>query len=73
MTVMWRKWKCRWIEKAGSATRIWEKGSGDARWDDSVKQVFKVVKSLDRPPPTNFPPRVTVRFDVQEETEPVLQ
>ena len=51
---------------------IWEKGSGDARWDDSVKQVFKVVKSLDRPPPTNFPARVTVRFDVQEETEPVL-
>ena len=52
---------------------VWEKGSGDARWDDSVKQVFKVVKSLDRPPPTNFPSRVTVRFDVQEETEPVLQ
>ena len=24
-------------------------------------------------PPTNFPPRVTVRFDVQAETEPVLQ
>ena len=52
---------------------IWEKGSGDMRWDDSVKQVFKVVKSLDRPPPTNFPSRVTVRFDVQAETEPVLQ
>ena len=52
---------------------IWEKGSGDTQWDDSVKQVFKTVKSLDRPPPTNFPSRVTVRFDVQEETEPVLQ
>jgi outer membrane biosynthesis protein TonB len=51
----------------------WKKGSGDTQWDDSVKQVFKVVKSLDRPPPTNFPSRVTVRFDVQEETEPVLQ
>jgi len=48
-------------------------GSGDAQWDASVKQVFKVVKSLDRPPPTNFPSRVTVRFDVQDETEPVLQ
>jgi outer membrane biosynthesis protein TonB len=52
---------------------IWEKGSGDTRWDESVKQVFKMVKSMDRPPPTNFPSRVTVRFDVQEETEPVLQ
>jgi outer membrane biosynthesis protein TonB len=52
---------------------IWETGSGDTQWDDSVKQVFKTVKSLDRPPPTNFPSRVTVRFDVQEETEPVLQ
>src|ERR1700690_1727186 len=52
---------------------VWEKGSGDAKWDDSVKSVFKVVKSMDRPPPTNFPSRVTVRFDVQEETEPGLQ
>ena len=49
------------------------KGSGDARWDESVRQVFKVVKTMNRPPPTNFPPRVTVRFDVQEETEPILQ
>ena len=49
------------------------KGSGDAKWDDSVRQVFQVVKQIDRPPPTNFPPRVTIRFDVQEQTEPVLQ
>jgi hypothetical protein len=52
---------------------ILEKRSGDTRWDDSVKQVFKMVKSMDRPPPTNFPSHVTVRFDVQEETEPILQ
>ena len=50
-----------------------EKGSGDAKWDESVEQVFKVVKNMDRPPPTNFPARVTVRFDVQEESEPLLQ
>jgi hypothetical protein len=31
------------------------------------------VKNIDRPPPTNFPARVTIRFDVQEETEPILQ
>jgi hypothetical protein len=52
---------------------IWEKGSGDTHWDDSVRQAIAAVKSMDRPPPTNFPSRVTVRFDVQEETEPVLQ
>jgi len=52
---------------------LWEKGSGDTKWDDSVKQVFKQVKTMDRPPPPNFPARVTIRFDVQEEPEPVLQ
>jgi len=50
-----------------------EKGSGDTKWDESVEEVFQVVKNMDRPPPTNFPSRVTVRFDVQEESEPVLQ
>lgn len=49
------------------------KGSGDDKWDATVRQVFNAVTSIDRPPPTNFPPRVTIRFDVQEETEPVLQ
>jgi hypothetical protein len=50
----------------------WLKGSGDALWDASVKNVFKAVQQIDRRPPTNFPPNVTIRFDVQEETEPVL-
>jgi len=31
------------------------------------------VTAIDRPPPTNFPPVVTIRFDTEEETEPVLQ
>jgi TonB family protein len=52
---------------------IMEKGSGNRLWDDSVRQVFRMVTRIDRPPPTNFPSRVTVRFDVQEETEPILQ
>jgi len=51
----------------------WRKGSGDAKWDQTVKDVFKVVNQIDRRPPTNFPDHVTIRFDVQEETEPVLQ
>jgi outer membrane biosynthesis protein TonB len=50
----------------------WLKGSGDEQWDASVKQVFKLVTQIDRRPPTNFPPNVTIRFDVQEETEPVM-
>jgi outer membrane biosynthesis protein TonB len=62
------------VDRQGQISNpVWEKGSGDTKWDDSVKEVFKAVKSMDRPPPTNFPPRVTVRFDVQAETEPVLQ
>ncbi len=52
----------------------WQKGSGDARWDDSVRQAVALTTSMTRPPPTNFPTRVTVRFDVQSEaTEPVSQ
>jgi outer membrane biosynthesis protein TonB len=50
----------------------WLKGSGDAKWDQSVKDVFKVVSQIDRRPPTNFPSTVTIRFDVEEETEPVM-
>jgi hypothetical protein len=49
------------------------KVSGDARWDASVMDVFKLVDHIDRRPPTNFPSQVTIRFDVQEETEPVMQ
>ena len=59
--------------QGGISETQWLKGSGNEKWDDSVKQVFQVVKNIDRPPPTNFPPQVTIRFDVQEETEPVLQ
>ena len=51
----------------------WEKGSGNTIWDASVRKAIAAVKNMDRPPPTNFPPRVTVRFDVQEETGDTLQ
>jgi outer membrane biosynthesis protein TonB len=62
------------VDRAGQISKPeWKKGSGDKQWDDSVKQVFKVVNNMDRPPPTNFPSRVTVRFDVQEESERISQ
>jgi len=61
------------VDRAGNLSQPnWLKGSGDARWDQTVKDVFKAVQSIDRRPPTNFPPNVTIRFDVQEETEPVM-
>ena len=61
------------VDKAGSLSNVqWQKGSGNDQWDQSVKNVFKLVQSIDRRPPTNFPPQVTIRFDVQEETEPLM-
>lgn len=61
------------VDKAGNLSNVrWEKGSGNNKWDQSVKDVFKEVQSIDRRPPTNFPPQVTVRFDVEQETEPVM-
>jgi TonB family protein len=61
------------VDKTGKLGGVaWQKGSGNDAWDQSVKDVFKAVQSIDRRPPTNFPAQVTVRFDVQEETEPVM-
>jgi TonB family protein len=61
------------VDKAGNLSNVsWQKGSGNDKWDQSVKQVFQIVQSIDRRPPTNFPPQVTIRFDVQEETEPLM-
>jgi hypothetical protein len=62
------------VDKAGNISETkWLKGSGDAKWDQTVKDVFKAVSNIGRPPPTNFPPDVVVRFDVQtEEMEPAL-
>jgi hypothetical protein len=62
------------VDQQGNLSSIdWQKGSGDAKWDQTVKDVFKIITKIDRRPPTNFPDHVTIRFDVQEETEPVLQ
>ena len=61
------------VDKQGNLNLLkWLKGSGNDQWDQTVKNVFKSVTNIDRRPPTNFPPAVTIRFDVQEETEPVM-
>ena len=72
-TITWRKWKCRWTGKAKSAIRTGRKAPAIRDGTIRCAQAIAAVTNMDRPPPTNFPPRVTIRFDVQEETEPVLQ
>jgi hypothetical protein len=47
----------------------WKKTSGHTRWDASVRAALAATTSISRQPPTNFPPRVLVRFDVQEVTD----
>jgi len=62
------------VERDGTISNPqWEKSSGNTVWDQSVQKAIDAVKSMDRPPPTNFPPQITIRFDVQEEEEDALQ
>ena len=51
----------------------WKRTSGDARWDESVREVLASSPSLSRPPPTNFPPRILVRFDVEQIADAIIQ
>jgi len=62
------------VDKQGRISESkWMKGSGNNRWDQSVRDVLQEVTQIDRRPPTNFPPNIVVRFDVEEQTEPVFQ
>lgn len=49
----------------------WKKNTGNARWDESVRQAINATPAVDRPPPANFPGRVLVRFWVEDVTEPI--
>jgi hypothetical protein len=58
------------VDRSGQiSSPEWKRGSGNAAWDASVRQAIALTKSVGRTPPTNFPPRFLVRFDVQEEAE----
>jgi len=62
------------VDRKGHINNVeWLEGSGNSRWDDSVRRAMTAVTHMDQPPPTNFPPSIVIRFDVQQETEPVLQ
>jgi len=63
------------IDPAGrvSGSR-WLKGSGNARWDDSVKTALAKTKTITRSPPKGFPDKFLVRFDVESTaTEAAMQ
>jgi outer membrane biosynthesis protein TonB len=50
----------------------WKRGTGDPKWDASVRSAVAATKSVGRAPPKNFPSTFIVRFDaVSTETEPV--
>jgi periplasmic protein TonB len=60
--------------KGKIAGSTWLTGSGDKRWDDSVKAVLAETKTVSRPPPKGFPPKFLVRFDVEtSRTEPLAK
>ena len=61
------------IDSAGRLTGYqWLQGSGDARWDGSVRQALAQTKVFSRPPPKGFPQKFAVRFDVESaRTEPI--
>ncbi|HWD17648.1 MAG TPA: energy transducer TonB [Verrucomicrobiae bacterium] len=46
-----------------------KKKSGNKRWDESVLQAIASTKSIGRVPPTNFPSKFEIRFDVQPASE----
>ena len=59
------------LDKSGEILDTsWVKGSGDSRWDGSVRDAVAAVKTIGKAPPKNFPQKVLVRFDVQV-TEPI--
>jgi hypothetical protein len=61
------------VDRTGKIVNpVWKKESGDRRWDDSVRQAIARTAGVNRAPPSNFPPRVVIRFDVVE-LEPLVQ
>src|SRR5262249_2936566 len=52
----------------------WKKGSGDKKWDDSVRKALASTRAMSRPPPKGFPDKFLVRFDVETlRSEPLAQ
>jgi hypothetical protein len=61
------------VDRSGTfSAPNWKRTSGHAEWDASVRRALAATPGINRAPPTNFPTRVTVRFDVEGPTEPIL-
>lgn len=61
------------VDRSGTfSAPNWKRTSGNAQWDASVRRALAATPGINRAPPTNFPPRVIVRFDVEVPTEPIL-
>ena len=60
------------VNAEGAVTRYdWKRGSGDARWDASVKVALAQTRTIGRKMPKGFPDTVRIRFDAVTDTEPV--
>ena len=54
------------IDKSGYVQDSrWVSGSGNTRWDQTVKDAVAQLKSISRPPPKGFPDKFLVRFDIE--------
>ena len=54
------------IDKDGKvAGTRWVKGSGNSRWDKSVKTAVAATRAIGSPPPAGFPAKFMARFDVE--------
>jgi len=62
------------IDPTGKVTGSrWLKGSGNARWDKTVRDAVAATPVISRPPPKGFPPTFVARFDVESlRTEEVM-
>jgi hypothetical protein len=56
----------------GTVTRYdWKTGSGNPKWDASVREALAQTKNIGRKAPKGFPGMVRVRFDTVVDSEPV--
>ena len=61
------------VDNAGQITnpRL-TKSSGNSKWDESVQMAINSTKSVNQTPPKDFPGKITVRFDVVQDSEPIV-
>ena len=60
------------VNPDGAVTGVERKrGSGDSKWDATVRAALEQTKTIGRKPPKDFPGRFLVRFDAVADTEPV--